>query len=443
MIARVTLPVVGMSCAACAARVERALKELPGVRDARVNLISGKAAIEYLPGLVSVAQMVKAIRELGYGVPEEELLLSVRGMSCSACAARLERMLSGLPGVTSVAVNLPAESARVRFCPGAIDKPRIIREIDALGYEATEKISGKDALEQEKKAREQEIGRLRRDLWIAWSLAVLVMLGMFRHLWFFQHVVPEFLSNPYVLWALTTPVVLIPGWQFFAHSWNGLKRGTTDMNLLYATGIGAAYLIATNNTFWPHAGFGGRGAAFFESVAMLTAFIHLGRYLEAVTRGRTSDALRKLMSLKPKTARVIRDGEEIEIAADEVKIGDIVVVRSGESIPVDGEVVEGYSAVDESVISGESIPVEKRPGDRVIGATINKTGFFKFRATQVGSETVISRIIRMVEEAQASKAPVQRLADLVAGHFISGVHVLALVVFLFWFFIGYDAFFPS
>lgn len=213
------------------------------------------------------------------------------------------------------------------------------------------------------------------------------------------------------------------------------------MNLLYATGIGAAYLIASINTFWPDAGFGGRGATFFESAALLTAFIVLGRFLEAITRGRTSDAIRKLMSLQAKTARVIRDGQEMDIVSDEVEIGDIVVVRPGESIPVDGEVIDGKSSVDEAMITGESMPVEKHPGSLVIGATINKTGSFKFRATRVGSETALAQIIKMVEDAQATKAPIQKMADFVAGHFIAGVHVLALIVFFFWFFIGYASFF--
>ncbi|MBE3573271.1 MAG: copper-translocating P-type ATPase [Moorella humiferrea] len=430
-----------MSCAACVAKVEKALKNMAGVVDARVNLVAGKATVEYFPDQVGVPQMARTIQALGYEVPEEEVLLTVRGMSCAACVARVEKAVKALPGVTSVVVNLPAESARVRFYPGAVDKGRIKKEINALGYEATEKLSGQAALDQEKEAREREIRFQRRNMWIAWPLATLVMLGMFRDVWIFPYFVPEWLGNVYVLWALTTPVTFIPGWQFFVHSWNGLKRGTTDMNLLYATGIGAAYIIATINTLWPEAGFGGRGATFFESAALLTAFIVLGRYLEAITRGRTSEAIRKLISLQAKTARVIRDGQEMEIAADEVEVGDIVVVRPGESIPVDGEVIEGYSAVDESMITGESIPVEKRPGSQVVGATINKTGSFKFRATRVGSETALAQIIKMVEEAQASKAPIQKLADFVAGHFIAGVHVLALVVFLFWFFIGYDAFF--
>ena len=439
--ATVTLTVQGMSCAACVARVERTLKQLDGVAGVHVNLLTGKAAVEYHPGGAGIAEMVKAVRDLGYEVPEEELLLTVRGMSCAACVARVERAVRALPGVTEAVVNLPAESAKIRYYAGAIDKTRIKSEIDAIGYEASERLTGSEALDREREARRKELRYQQRNMWIAWPLAALVMVGMFRDVWIFPYFVPKFLGNVYVLWAMTTPVALIPGWQFFKHSWNGLKRGATDMNLLYATGIGAAYTIATINTLWPDAGFGGRGATFFESAALLTAFIVLGRYMEALTRGRTSEAIRKLMSLQAKTAHVIRDGQELEIAADEVRIGDLVVVRPGESIPVDGDVTEGYSAVDEAMITGESIPVEKRPGAQVTGATINKTGSFRFKVTRVGSETALAQIIKMVEDAQATKAPIQKLADFVAGHFIAGVHVLALAVFLFWFFVGYSAYF--
>lgn len=438
---QVSLPVQGMSCTACVAKVEKTLKSISGVQEVHVNLLVGKAAVAYETDKAGVPQMVKAIQDIGYEVPEEEILLTVRGMTCAACVAKVEKAVKGIPGVTSVVVNLPAESTKVKFYPGAVDKTRIKKEINALGYEASEKLSGQEALDREKESRQKELRYQVRNMWIAWPLASLVMIGMFRDMWILPYFVPKFLGNVYVLWALTTPIAFIPGWQFFKHSWNGLKRGATDMNLLYATGIGAAYIIATINTFWPDAGFGGRGATFFESAALLTAFIVLGRFLEALTRGRTSEAIRKLMSLQAKTARVIRKDQEMEIASDEVEIGDIVVVRPGESIPVDGEVTEGYSAVDEAMITGESIPVEKRPGSQVIGATINKTGSFKFKATRVGSETALAQIIKMVEDAQASKAPIQKLADFVAGHFIAGVHVLALIVFFFWFFIGYVSFF--
>lgn len=438
---RISLPVEGMSCASCVAKVEKALKNIPGVQAVQVNLLTRKATVEYNPGKVQVMELVKTIEELGYNVPQEEVLLNVRGMSCAACVAKVEKVVKTLPGVTEVVVNLPTESARVRFYPGVVGKSEIKKVIGELGYEASEKVTGQEAWDREREARQREIRRQARNLWIAWPLSLLVMLGMFRDAWIFPYFVPEFLSNTLVLWLLTTPVVFIPGWQFFVKSFMGLKKGATDMNLLYATGIGAAYIIATINSLWPEAGFGGKGATFFESAAMLTAFVVLGRYLEALTRGRTSEALRKLMSLQAQRARVIRDGREIEIAVEEVAVGDIVVVRPGDKVPVDGEVIEGYSAVDESMITGESIPVEKKVGDQVIGATINKTGSFKFRATRVGSETALAQIIKMVEDAQASKAPIQRLADLVAGHFIAGVHVLALIVFLFWFFYGFDRYF--
>jgi Cu+-exporting ATPase len=270
------------------------------------------------------------------------------------------------------------------------------------------------------------------------------MLGTFRDYWIFPYFVPEWLGNKFLLGLLTTPIVFGPGRQFFVNSWRGLRAGVTDMNLLYATGIGAAYLIAVINTLWPTAGFGGEGATFYESAALLTTFIVLGRFLEALTRGRTSEAIRKLMSLQPKVARVLRNGQEQEIPAEAVQVGDIVIVRPGERIPVDGVVLEGYSAVDESMITGDSMPVEKKAGDEVIGGTMNKTGSFRFRATKVGRETALAQIIKLVEDAQTSKAPIQRLADWVAGHFILGVHALALLVFIFWFFVGYNAFFdPS
>ena len=278
----------------------------------------------------------------------------------------------------------------------------------------------------------------------AWPLGALVMLGTFRDSWsVLEGVMPSFMGEKLFLFALTTPIVVGPGRQFFVNSWNGLRRGVTDMNLLYATGIGAAYLIAVINTFWPDAGFGGEKATFYEAAALLTAFIVLGRYLEAITRGRTSEAIRKLMKLQPKRARVLRDGKELDIPADEVEVGDVCLVRPGESIPVDGAVVDGYSAVDESMVTGESLPVEKRAGDDVIGGTLNKTGAFSFRATRVGAETALSQIIKLVEEAQTTKAPIQALADRVAGHFILGVHALALAVFLFWFFVGFDLWFTA
>jgi len=434
----ITLPVAGMSCAACVNRVEKALKGLPGVADAKVNLAAAKAGVEYDPAACSLTDIAQTISDIGYEVPWDRIELLVLGMMGTHCQQNIERAVSVLDGVAKVDVNLGTDTVTVEYAAGLISPAQIKKTIRDLGYEVSDRAEGEAALDRERQARQREVRRQLANLAVALPLGLLVMLGTFRDYWILDKFIPEFLANKYTLWALTTPVVLGPGRQFFVNSFNGLRRGVTDMNLLYATGIGAAYFIAVINTFWPNAGFGGEKAVFYESAALLTFFIVLGRYLEAVTRGRTSEAIRKLMKLQPKRARLWRDGQELEVGADEVAVGDICLVRPGESIPVDGLVVDGYSAVDESMITGESIPVEKKAGDEVIGGTINKTGAFRFRATKVGKETALAQIVKLVEDAQATKAPIQRLADTVAGHFILGVHLLALGVFLFWFFGGFN-----
>ena len=438
---QVTLPVMGMSCASCVRTIEGALGNLPGVEGVSVNLAGGKVSVVYDPTRVNIAQLTETIRDVGYEVSIAEVKLHVTGMTCASCVEHVERALRELEGVQEAGVNLGLETARVTYIPGVVSVSRMKRAIREIGYGAEEKSEGVEALDREREARQREIRR--QGLYLAFTvpIALLVMLGTFREMWILPRFVPEWLGYKWVLGLLTTPIVLGPGRQFFTNSWRGLRHGVTDMNLLYATGIGAAYGIAVINTLWPKAGFGGEGATFFESAALLTMFIVLGRWLEALTRGRTSEAIRKLMRLQPKMARVLRDGREVEIPADEVEVDDILLVRPGEQVPVDGVVLEGYSAVDESMLTGESLPVEKKASDTVIGGTMNKTGAFKFRATKVGKETALAQIIKLVEDAQASKAPIQKLADWVAGHFILGVHTLAVLVFIFWFFIGYDRFF--
>lgn len=445
-----SLPISGMTCASCVAHVEGALKELPGTSNVVVNLATAKASLDYDPQLVKLPDMQRAVADLGYGVPTSELTLDVRGMTlrqaqgdaCASCVDHVEGALKELTGVQGAVVNLGLNTARVTYIPGVVTPAAMKRVVREVGYEALERSAGTDALDRERQAREDEIKHQGRNLLLAGSIGLVVMIGTFYDmLGPLKSFVPQFLSYKWVIGLLTTPIVLGPGRQFFTNSWRGLKHGVTDMNLLYATGIGAAYGIAVINTIFPKAGFGGEGATFFESAALLTVFIILGRWLEALTRGRTSEAIRKLMKLQPKVARVIRNGKEEEIPADEVEMNDLIQVRPGESIPVDGLVAEGYSAVDESMLTGESLPVEKKAGDNVIGGTLNKTGAFKFRATRVGQDTALAQIIKLVEDAQASKAPIQKLADWVAGHFILGVHVLALLVFLFWFFAGYGLFF--
>ncbi|MBI5944719.1 MAG: copper-translocating P-type ATPase [Chloroflexi bacterium] len=441
-ISEITLPINGMTCASCVAHVEDALKELPGTSNVLVNLATNKANLSYDPQRVKLNDMRRAVEDVGYAIAIAEQTLDVRGMTCASCVDHVQGALKELHGVQDAVVNLGLNTARVTYIPGVVSTASMKRAVREVGYEAQERSEGTDALDRERQAREDEIKIQGRNLIIAGTIGLIVMIGTFYDMAGpFKAFIPVWLSYKWVIGLLTTPIVFGPGRQFFSNSWRGLKHGVTDMNLLYATGIGAAYGIAVINTVFPKAGFGGEGATFFESAALLTAFIILGRWLEALTRGRTSEAIRKLMKLQPKVARVMRNGREEEIPADEVELGDVILVRPGESIAVDGQVFEGYSAVDESMLTGESLPVEKKAGDPVIGGTFNKTGAFKFKATRVGKDTSLAQIIKLVEDAQASKAPIQKLADWVAGHFILGVHLLAVVVFIFWFFFGYQMFF--
>ena len=439
----ITLPIAGMTCAACVRKVEKALSALPGVREANVNLPAGKAAVTYDPSAASLSEMERAVTDIGYEVPLARLELLVLGMTPGHCDLIIEKALHALPGVRNVVVNCAVDGVKVDYLDVAVSPATIKKTIRELGYEVSEKGEGEAGADRERELRRLEIRRQLINMLIAWPLGAIVMLGTFSNYEPLKGIVPSVMGEKLFLFALTTPLVLGPGRQFFVHSWNGLRRGLTDMNLLYATGIGAAYLIAVINTFFPDAGFGGEKATFYEAAALLIAFIVLGRYLEALTRGRTSEAIRKLMNLQPRRAVVIREGQELEVPVDEVEVDDVVLVRPGESVAVDGVVVEGYSAVDESMITGESMPVDKQPGDEVIGGTINKTGAFRFRATRVAAETALAQTIKLVEDAQTSKAPIQALADRVAGNFILAVHALALAVFLFWFFAGYHLWFDS
>lgn len=436
---KITLQISGMTCASCVAHNEEALGGLPGVGKVVVNLATGKATVEYDPRRVTLTDMRKTVADIGYEVVLDNAQLQITGMTCASCVANIEKAVGDLPGVGKIAVSLGTETATIEYASGITSMAEIKRAITDIGYGVSEKVAGQEALDREQEARRRDVRRQFINLIVSGTLGMLVMIGMLQP--YFFKFLPGWMNNKVLLFFLTTPIVLGPGRQFFVNSWNGLKRGITDMNLLYATGIGAAYGIAVINTFWPEAGFGGKEATFYEAAALLTAFIILGRYLEAVTRGRTSEAIRRLLKLQPKMARVLRDGQELEIPAAEVLLDEILLVRPGESIPVDGIVTEGYSSVDQSMITGESIPVEKKTGDEVIGATLNKTGAFKFRATRVGKDTALSQIIKLVEEAQTTKAPIQKLADKVAGHFILGVHALSLATFLFWFFVGFNLWF--
>ncbi|MFA5896775.1 MAG: HAD-IC family P-type ATPase, partial [Thermoplasmata archaeon] len=440
MTQRTTISIRGMTCASCAQTIEKTLRETTGVIDAAVNFASEKAIVDFDPSMVDRTRLEKAIRDVGYEPVRHEIVLKALGMASPHCAGLVEKALLDTPGVLSADINFSIETVKIAYDPSVVTVAQIKKAILDAGYKPID-IEGESAEDREREARRQDIRKQRIFTTVSWLLSVPIMLGTFREYFGISAFTPDWLANTYVLWALTTPLMVGPGAQFFIGTYRGLKHGYTDMNLLIATGTGAAYVLGIVNTLFPEAGFGGPEVAFFETAALLIAFLVTGRYLEALTKGRTSEAIRKLMGLKAKTARIVRDGQEVEIPVDDVVVGDLVVVRPGEKMPVDGIVREGYSAVDESMITGESIPAEKETGDEVIGATINKTGLLRFEATKVGKETALAQIVKLIEDAQAAKPKIQRLADKVAGRFILAVHVLALFTFLFWFFVGYDQYF--
>ncbi len=418
-----------ISSLAAKEKLQNSLSNINGVVRASIDLATQTAVIEFLPSHISAGELKKIVEKVGFRI-SREITLKISGMHCAACAQNIESALSDLDGVLKASVSFPLEQAKVEFDPSKVDIARIKQAISEAGYTAIEI----EDIDRERAAREKETKKQKINLIVAIALAIPISLGDMARA-FSLAFVPEFLTNNYLLFLLTTIVMLIPGRQFFEGTYRGLKHGFTDMNLLIATGTGAAYAVSVAATFLDLGP--GYEHTYYDTAALLIAFIVLGRYLEAITKGKTSEAIRKLMGLKAKTARILINGEEKEVAVEEVKVGDIVVVRPGEKLPVDGIVIEGSSAVDESMITGESIPVEKSPGSEVIGATINKTGMIKFRATKVGADTALAQIIKLVEDAQSSKAPIQKLADIVAGHFILAVHTLALTAFFFWFFIGY------
>ena len=307
----ISIPVAGMTCAACVRKVEKTLNDLPGVASATVNLSAGKAGIVYDPSACDVPAMVERVEEIGYEVPGAKIVLLVLGMTAGHCEHVIGPAVRGLTGVRDVAFNFATDTVTVDFLDSAVSAAEIKKTIRALGYEVEDRGEGEEGIDRERKLRQEELRRQTRNMLVAWPLGLLVMLFTFSAFEPLDSVMPDWLGNKYLLFALTTPLVLGPGRQFFVHSWNGLRRGVTDMNLLYATGIGASYGIAVVNTFFPNAGFGGEKAIFFEAAALLIAFIVLGRYLEAITRGRTSEAIRKLMKLQPRRAIVLRNGEEI------------------------------------------------------------------------------------------------------------------------------------
>jgi Cu+-exporting ATPase len=432
------LAVQGMTCASCVARIERGLKKLRGVADAAVNLATERATVQYDPAQVSVDEMVQKVSDLGYSATAQqtqaapiyddaEISLDVSGMTCASCVARVERALKKVPGVKEAAVNLATERATVHYDPMHAGIGEIVAAIYKAGYGASPR--AEDGLAQgaderddrERAARRAEFNRQRNMLLLSAALSIPVaIIGMFL-----MGVLP---NAPYIVMALSLPVWAVVGWQFHRVALKNLLHLSADMNTLVSLGTSGAVAYSIYSLITR----GEMAETYFEVVAVIITLVVLGRFFEARARGRTSEAIRELVKLQPRTATVLRNGIEEQIPADSVLPGDVLVVRPGEKIPVDGVVIEGESSVDESMLTGESLPVEKRAGLQVIGATMNGQGLLRFRATRVGRQTVLAQIVKMVEDAQGSKAPIQAMVDRVAGVFVPIVIGIALVTFAIW-----------
>ena len=438
---RLSLPVEGMTCASCVGRVERALKAVPGVQTATVNLATERADITFGDPADPQAA-VGAIESAGYAVREETTELGIEDMTCASCVGRVEKALRQIPGVIEANVNLATERARVRHSAGLVTTAMLEAAVEQAGYKAR-RLSAATASsdDQDSERRENEARGLRRSLLIAALLTLPVfVLEMGSHLIPAMHhwvlgVLGE-QRNGYLQFVLTTLVLFGPGLRFFRKGVPALLRGAPDMSSLVSVGTAAAYGYSVVATFIPQVLPQGTANIYFEAAAVIVTLILLGRTLEARAKGRTSQAIKRLVGLQAKTARVERNGETLEIPLDQVTTGDVVFVRPGEKIPVDGQVVEGASYVDESMITGEPVPVSKGVGAGVVGGTINKTGAFSFRVTKVGANTVLAQIIRLVEEAQGSKLPIQALVDKVTLWFVPAVMAAAALTFLIWLIFG-------
>ncbi|MBO8177006.1 MAG: copper-translocating P-type ATPase [Bacillus sp. (in: Bacteria)] len=426
---QVTLKVTGMTCAACSNRIEKVLNKMDGV-EANVNLAMEKASIQYDPTKQNLENIQAKIEKLGYGVAVEKVKLDIEGMTCAACATRIEKGLTRMEGVASANVNLAMNNAVVEYYEGITSEKDILEKIKKLGY------IGKVHHEEEPTAkRKEEVNRQQRRLILSILLSLPLLYTMVAHMPIDLGIpVPDIFMNPWIQLLLATPVQFYIGGTFYMGAIRALRNKSANMDVLIALGTSAAYFYSVfeaiktieNRPYTPH--------LYFETSAVLITLVLLGKYLEAMAKGRTTEAISKLMDLQAKEARVIRDGEEVHIPLEQVMVGDIILVKPGEKIPVDGTVLRGTSSVDESMITGESIPIDKKEGDSVIGATINKNGVLTIRAEKVGKDTALANIIKIVEEAQGSKAPIQRLADVISGIFVPIVVSIALVTFIIWYF---------
>ena len=422
--AKAVLKIHGMTCAACATRIEKGLNKVSGVKSANVNLAMERASIEFDESQASVADFEKKVADVGYKVIKDKIELDIQGMTCAACATRIEKGLNKISGVVNANVNLALERATIEYNSGEVSIADMIKKVKDIGYKATERKG--DNVDAEKEARESEIKSQKRKLVISAILSLPLLFAMLEYV---NVEIPEIFLNPWFQWIFATPIQFYVGWQFYKGSYKSLKSGSANMDVLIALGTTAAYIYS----LWE--GFTGGEDLYYETAAIIITLIVLGKLLEAIAKGRTSEAIKKLMGLQAKTALVIRDGEETEIAIEDVTLGDHIIVRPGEKIPVDGKIVEGSSAIDESMLTGESIPVDKKIGDEVIGATLNKNGRIVFEATKVGKDTALAQIIKVVEDAQGSKAPIQKLADKISGVFVPIVVAIAILTFIIWYFV--------
>jgi Cu+-exporting ATPase len=446
-------------------RIEKGLKKLPGVKDASVNFATEQATVTYDPAQTEVEQMVQKVDAVGYkAIPlvmpapkltpiepetESQVTLDLEGMTCASCAMRIEKGLKKVPGVKDASVNFATEHAAVTYDPTQTTVEQMIQKVEAVGYKATPQVapvlhalpgaSGSNIAapldmpaismpqeDEQSKRRRAELVRKRNLLILGIVLTVpVVILSMFF--------LNRFPGENYLLLALTTPVWAVVGWEFHRGALKTLRHGSANMDTLISVGSTAAYVMSVVATFFPHIV---GPVTFYDTTALIVTLIFLGKYLEARAKGQTNEAIKKLIGLQARTAHVLRAGKEVEVPIEQVQVGDDLIVRPGEKIPVDGTVLAGSSSVDESMITGESIPVEKVEGDPLIGATINQRGLLHMRATKVGADTVLASIIRLVEQAQGSKAPIQRLADTISGIFVPVVLVIASLTFIGWAVVG-------
>jgi len=428
---QLTLPITGMYCANCVSTIERNLKKLSGVQTASVNLASERAVIQFDPSRTHLEEVIARVERAGYGVATGEADLVIKRLADDNDARRLEKALKKMDGVLAAQVNLGTERAQVRYIPTIVSQAEIRIAIARAGFEAVE--LGGDAEDAEAKARQAEVKHQAQLLVTGMAFTIpLFVLSMAIDLGLLPSLAGHANNTArLVMLLLATPVQLYVGWQYYLGAFKSLRSGSANMDVLIAMGSSTAYFYSVLVTLgWLH------GHVYFETAAVIITLIRLGKFLEARAKGRTSEAIKKLMGLRARTARVLRSGREAEVPVDEVRVGDVVFVRPGEKIPVDGVVVDGRSSVDESMLTGESLPVEKGPGAQVVGATLNKVGMLKFEATRVGKETALAQIVKLVEDAQGSKAPIQKLADQVSALFVPIVILISALTFAGWYFLA-------